>query len=80
MNIGLERSNQVGGQEAVISVYDHGFLYGMGLFETFRTYEGKPYLLERHLKRLAEGCRSIGIQYVPDIGAIPFLAECLDGE
>ena len=27
----------------MISVYDHGFLYGMGLFETFRTYEGKPF-------------------------------------
>ncbi|MBP3967208.1 aminotransferase class IV [Paenibacillus lignilyticus] len=54
-------------EEAVISVYDHGFLYGMGLFETFRTYGGgKPYLLERHLKRLAAGCESIGVRYKPD--------------
>ncbi|MBM7569288.1 aminodeoxychorismate lyase [Paenibacillus sacheonensis] len=53
-------------EEAVISVYDHGFLYGMGLFETFRTYGGQPYLLERHLRRLTEGCRSIGICYEPD--------------
>lgn len=52
--------------EAVISVYDHGFLYGMGLFETFRTYGGKPWLLERHAHRLAEGCRVLGIAYVPD--------------
>ena len=29
--------------EAVIPVMDHGLLYGMGLFETFRTYEGKPF-------------------------------------
>nr|WP_112885669.1 aminodeoxychorismate lyase [Paenibacillus montanisoli]RAP73275.1 4-amino-4-deoxychorismate lyase [Paenibacillus montanisoli] len=49
-------------EEAVISVYDHGFLYGMGLFETFRTYEGEPYLLERHLSRLSAGCESLGIR------------------
>lgn len=49
--------------EAVISVYDHGFLYGIGLFETFRTYEGKPYLLDRHMKRLCSGCDQLGIQY-----------------
>ncbi|MBO7748638.1 aminotransferase class IV [Paenibacillus sp. MWE-103] len=57
-------------EEAVISVYDHGFLYGMGLFETFRTYGGRPYLLERHLTRLAEGCRSLGIRYEPDAGDV----------
>lgn len=49
-----------------ISVFDHGFLYGMGLFETFRTYGGQPFLLERHLKRLAEGCRRLHIRYEPD--------------
>lgn len=52
--------------EAVISVMDHGFMYGMGLFETFRTYEGAPFLLERHLKRLSEGCRVLGIAYEAD--------------
>jgi 4-amino-4-deoxychorismate lyase len=49
--------------EAVISVYDHGFLYGIGLFETFRTYNGKPYLLDRHLRRLQSGCGQLGISY-----------------
>lgn len=57
---------QMEGQEAVVSVYDHGFLYGMGLFETFRTYGGRPFLLERHLRRLAEGCRELGIAHEPD--------------
>ncbi|MBD2872635.1 aminodeoxychorismate lyase [Paenibacillus arenilitoris] len=52
--------------EAVISVYDHGFLYGIGLFETFRTYGGIPYLLDRHLKRLLEGCGQLGIPYEAD--------------
>ncbi|MCZ8517597.1 aminodeoxychorismate lyase [Paenibacillus filicis] len=53
-------------QQAVVSVYDHGFLYGMGLFETFRTYGGKAFLLDRHLERLAEGCRELAIRYSPD--------------
>ncbi|MBB6733345.1 aminotransferase class IV [Cohnella zeiphila] len=53
-------------EQAVISVFDHGFLYGMGLFETFRTYGGRPWLLERHARRLAEGCRLLGFRYEPD--------------
>ncbi|QAY67416.1 aminodeoxychorismate lyase [Paenibacillus protaetiae] len=58
----------VDAKEAVISVFDHGFLYGMGLFETFRTYGGKPYLLDRHMQRLAAGCRELGIR-IPITGA-----------
>ncbi len=49
-------------KEAVISVYDHGFLYGIGLFETFRTYEGNPFLLSQHLDRMRLGCAELGIQ------------------
>ncbi|PZD94892.1 4-amino-4-deoxychorismate lyase [Paenibacillus sambharensis] len=51
----------VDAHEAVISIYDHGFLYGMGLFETFRTYGGRPYLLDMHMKRLQNGCRALFI-------------------
>lgn len=51
----------VDAKEAVVSVMDHGFLYGMGLFETFRTYNGVPFLLDRHLQRMAEGCQALGI-------------------
>lgn len=53
-------------QEAMVSIFDHGFLYGIGLFETFRTYEGKPFLLTKHLQRLAESCQQLGICYIPD--------------
>ena len=35
-----------------ISPYDHGFLYGLGFFETFRTYEGKVPFLPEHYQRL----------------------------
>ncbi|WP_090737487.1 aminotransferase class IV [Paenibacillus sp. Mc5Re-14] len=52
--------------KAVIHVSDHGFLYGMGLFETFRTYKGVPFLLDRHLHRLKEGCRMLGIPFQPN--------------
>ncbi|MDF2670425.1 MAG: 4-amino-4-deoxychorismate lyase, partial [Paenibacillus sp.] len=40
--------------------------YGMGLFETFCTYGGRPFLLERHLRRLTEGCEQLAIDYKPD--------------
>jgi 4-amino-4-deoxychorismate lyase len=63
--IGLN-NKAVDAQEAVVSALDHGFLYGMGLFETFRTYAGTPFLLERHLRRLADGCRQLGIPFEPD--------------
>jgi 4-amino-4-deoxychorismate lyase len=38
--------------ELSISPFDHGFLYGLGFFETFRTYAGHVFLLEEHLERL----------------------------
>lgn len=37
---------------AVIPVYDHGFLYGEGVYEVFRTYGGVPFLFDRHQARL----------------------------
>jgi branched-chain amino acid aminotransferase len=39
-------------QHAMISVFDHGFLYGEGIYETLRTYGGTPFLFERHMRRL----------------------------
>lgn len=53
--------------EAMVSVFDHGFLYGMGLFETFRTYGGTPFLLQEHLARLMDGCQELDI----DLSVIP---------
>ncbi|WP_240421472.1 aminodeoxychorismate lyase [Paenibacillus periandrae] len=55
-------------QEAMVSVYDHGFLYGIGLFETFRTYDGQPFLLEKHRARLQAGCEQLGIAYQTEAG------------
>jgi len=39
-------------EHAVISVFDHGFLYGEGIYETLRTYNGQPFLFDRHMQRL----------------------------
>jgi branched-chain amino acid aminotransferase len=39
-------------EHAVISIFDHGFLYGEGVYETLRTYNGQPFLFERHMGRL----------------------------
>ncbi|WP_273854079.1 aminodeoxychorismate lyase [Guptibacillus spartinae] len=50
-------------QKAVISAYDHGYLYGVGVFETFRTYEGHPFLFCDHYKRLRESLEMLQIQF-----------------
>jgi branched-chain amino acid aminotransferase len=39
-------------EAAAIPVYDHGFLYGEGVYETLRTYNRVPFLLDRHIRRL----------------------------
>jgi len=62
---------------AVISAYDHGFLYGIGFFETFRTYAGKPFMLDEHLSRLEQALQELWIDYHPDAGHIRRLVERL---
>ena len=39
-------------EEAVVPVFDHGFLYGEGVYETLRTYNGQPFLFGPHMTRL----------------------------
>ncbi|RDU34776.1 4-amino-4-deoxychorismate lyase [Neobacillus piezotolerans] len=48
-------------EEAVISPFDHGFLYGVGLFETFRVYGGHCFLLDDHIERLNAGLELLEI-------------------
>lgn len=45
--------------EAKISVYDHGLLYGDGVFEGIRSYSGKVFKMEHHLDRLYASARAI---------------------
>lgn len=52
-------------ERARISVFDYGFLYGDGVFETVRIHDGRPVWLDRHLTRLADACKQIRLP-VPD--------------
>lgn len=48
-------------EKAKISVFDHGFLYGDGLFETMRAYNSRIFLLEQHLDRLFSSSLELGL-------------------
>jgi branched-chain amino acid aminotransferase len=45
--------------EATISVFDRGFLFGDSIYETLRTYDRKPFLIDRHLERLQNSARML---------------------
>ena len=47
--------------EAKVSVFDHGLLYGDGVFEGIRSYDGKVFRLEQHLERLYNSAHSIAL-------------------
>jgi branched-chain amino acid aminotransferase len=49
-------------QHATVSVFDHGFLYGEGIYETMRTFNGQPFLFDRHMRRLRA---SAGMMLLP---------------
>src|SRR5262245_33081495 len=58
------------GHEAVVSVFDHGFLYGEGIYETLRTYNHRVFLFDRHVRRLRNSARMIALH-------LPFTDEQL---
>ena len=49
-------------EQAAISVYDHGLLYGDGVFEGIRSYSGKVFRLDEHLERLWNSAKAIWLQ------------------
>jgi branched-chain amino acid aminotransferase len=49
--------------KAKLSAFDHGFLYGYGLFETMRAYNGHIFRLDRHLARLRCSAQSLGLAH-----------------
>ena len=55
----------ISADELVVSPLDHGFLYGHGLFETMRAYNGKVFKEEAHFKRLAEAAAVLGWPELP---------------
>jgi branched-chain amino acid aminotransferase len=46
---------------ATISVFDHGFLFGEGVYEVCRTYHGEPFLFDRHMRRLRASAAMIAL-------------------
>jgi branched-chain amino acid aminotransferase len=53
-------------EEARLPVQDRGVLFGDGLFETIRAYDGRPFRLDRHLERLRRGCEVLGLAGLPE--------------
>ena len=51
-----------GPEDAKISVLDHGLLFGDSIYETLRTYNGKPFLFSRHFARLEHSAKAIDLQ------------------
>jgi branched-chain amino acid aminotransferase len=60
-------------RDAVISVFDHGFLYGEGVYETLRTYGGRVFQYERHVRRLRRSAAMIALD-------LPFTDAALEAE
>ncbi len=49
-------------EEAKVSVFDHGYLYGDGIYETLRSYGGVVFRMDEHLLRLKNSARLMGLQ------------------
>jgi len=64
-------------REASISVFDHGLLYGDGVFEGLRFYHGKTFMLEAHLQRLQRSADGIDLELPYSAGQIAEAIEAL---
>ena len=54
-------------EEALVSVFDHGFLYGDGVYETLRSYGSRIFMRDQHLVRLRRSAEAIGLELpIPD--------------
>lgn len=65
-------------EEATVSVFDHGFLYGDGVFEGIRAYNGRVFKLEEHIRRLYESAHAIMLEIPmkPDEMAAAVVETC----
>ena len=71
-------------ETAKISVFDHGLLYGDGVFEGIRSYNGRVFKLSEHLKRLYESASAILLQIPLSIEEMeqsddPYLTQFING-
>lgn len=64
---------------ASVPVFDHGFLYGDGVYETLRTYEREPFLFDRHMQRLRNSASLIALGVpLADAGMLARVRETAD--
>lgn len=52
----------VAAEKASVSIFDHGFLYGDGIFEGIRFYNGKPFRVNHHLRRLQNSAAALSLK------------------
>lgn len=76
----------VGEEDARVSVFDRGFMYGDGVFETLRVYGGRPFQLDPHLDRLGRSASTLRIrlprnrdQIAADVDAVIARNELAEG-
>ena len=65
--------------QAVVPVYDHGFVYGEGVYETLRTYRRVPFLYDRHVARLRQSAERLFLD-VPftDAALLQWIGQTMD--
>lgn len=76
MQIAIDVNGRLGDAEtSSVPVLDRGFLFGEGVYETLRTYNRQPFLLDRHLARLRASAERIALQ--PPLDDAAFAARIL---
>ncbi len=66
-------------EDARVSVFDHGFLYGDGVYETIRSYGNRIFMRDQHLARLQRSADAIGLDIpIPLTGWPAFLHEAME--
>src|SRR5437867_4251615 len=63
--------------EATVSSFDRGLLYGDGVFETMRIYSGRIFRLAQHLQRLAYGLGSLRLDCAVEISQVEAIFDAL---
>ncbi len=71
MAIRINVNGKLGNEtDLMLSPLDLGFVFGASVYETIRTYNGRPFLLGRHLKRLRESANSVHIHLDANVGEL----------